>query len=1117
MKKELYCAFIIALKEEYDVFCNTIRIPTLGCSNFEEIILVEKNATTFLINTRDSSLDCFALCVDGMGNIDSNQTVIRMLYEFNPKVVINLGIAGRYDDDYSLGDIIIAEEIDGYSEIGKIEDSKDSIDFKFAGKTFTTTYKPSNVILINSNSIKRDTLRSMEEVDSFSNEDIAENFVNRINSGDYNVSRAPIASGPFVSSSNNFKMSVLKKNRKLSCVEMEALGVSWACHIEYPAIDNIVLKTISDYADKDKKKLDNIDNGKFRSISMSNLTHFVIHSMVHLAQFYNSFSSSKKHKLEKAVPRITLQEYIRGVHINKKYSDLQFKNIDIKKYEALFRIIISGNPEYKNLFDQLVESILNDPSVLSAVVYGNKGVGKSSFMALLYLFIENKFVGDNNVSVLYFNISRSYEHRVYNQNGTCDYNRLAEDIAYYINQDKRNIILLFDGIDEAFFAEEDQKYNLYKKLKHELEGKHFHKVILGTNSSTITNKIKAFSFIENENPSLTLEIGNVHTKSSFYKDFVKYFHEIAFNKANNATLDDLFKYIDKFEVHFVDFFILSVLYHNLKDHTFAKCVTYSQFLETYCESILFHQGVSKLKEALLKEAEDCFHEIIFKDNAVEHSSYTGKLGNHITILNFLLSKYFTYRILCFDQSKNLDVFKYVFNDEFNTFVKQQINENKPVSQKAFKNLKMIYSEILNNTKDKTSTFDEPDVFKGLTYVCYLIGRISNPALKSDAIEFLTEAKSYFLPLLETDEKLKNIPDYGLLIRSIFISLSYLGDEKQMHLYVDRLFSEPSEDDLNRGFHREYYGDKEWRPADSMNHADDGGDCTKTLTHISEKISKYRIKSSRLIEIEIHTFLSLIQHRHQTNRLPISKADAQTMVGDLIDSQIIKHEKLKAYARFVLKNLTFTVYNPFHLLTDLYRLKQIERTGWVESSIKKNKRLESVAEHTLSCCLIALLYLKENGKEANQEYKRSRVIEILMNHDLPEAFLGDIKQKTESERLQEREWAEYIGLTGTYDGMPSSLSCSTAYDEYERRSTVNGSIARDIDKLDAVIQAFLYFMQDVIPRSKYEEFVNTNLKEIKTDTVKSIVNKFKEYIILRESDGFDIFWSEDMVPALKYLS
>ena len=169
----------------------------------------------------------------------------------------------------------------------------------------------------------------------------------------------------------------------------------------------------------------------------------------------------------------------------------------------------------------------------------------------------------------------------------------------------------------------------------------------------------------------------------------------------------------------------------------------------------------------------------------------------------------------------------------------------------------------------------------------------------------------------------------------------------------------------------------------------------------------------------------------------------------------------------------------HALTKLYTMKEIQRSGWSEAGREVNKktRVESDADHTWACCMLANIFLtdkisdcpflsdEEKTKYANF-YSLDRIIRLLLVHDLPEVYTGDIpvkKQNKAKKKMQETAAMQSIAALDSFPGFNSFSSISECWNEYERQESINAKLAYQIDQIEPLIQLFIY--RDYLPENE----------------------------------------------------
>lgn len=155
------------------------------------------------------------------------------------------------------------------------------------------------------------------------------------------------------------------------------------------------------------------------------------------------------------------------------------------------------------------------------------------------------------------------------------------------------------------------------------------------------------------------------------------------------------------------------------------------------------------------------------------------------------------------------------------------------------------------------------------------------------------------------------------------------------------------------------------------------------------------------------------------------------------------------------------------------------------------RHESVAEHSWMAALMAF-FLKDEFPEADMD----KVIQMLLIHDLGEAFTGDIPtfDKTqENERTEEELLDQWVGSLPEYYADRMRM----LYQEMEARQTLEARIYKAIDGMEAVIQHNISDLSTWIPKEyelnrtyaydkvEFSDYLKAVRDEIRKDTEEKI--------------------------------
>ena len=198
------------------------------------------------------------------------------------------------------------------------------------------------------------------------------------------------------------------------------------------------------------------------------------------------------------------------------------------------------------------------------------------------------------------------------------------------------------------------------------------------------------------------------------------------------------------------------------------------------------------------------------------------------------------------------------------------------------------------------------------------------------------------------------------------------------------------------------------------------------------------------------------------------------------------------------NLNSDINQIFRFILELDKLKSI---------LRKTKplgcdRYENAAEHSWQVCLLALLLEKESPNQINI----TRVVELLLVHDIPEIDAGDqiVYQIHSDEReREERKAAQRIfGLLPE----PQSSWCLERWEEYEARESDEAIFAYAIDRLMPVLQNLNNSGQSWIENNvsleqvlKVNAAIGSALPSVWAD-VESLIKGFKVFSSETKADG-----------------
>lgn len=215
--------------------------------------------------------------IGGMGTSKAALVGDRLIQQFKPGTIMNIGIAASMDRYVRVGDIVIAAQVDEYLHSAKAIADSNSITFQF--QLSGDPYKSSPDYVSHARNLEFAYVEATQNWHSGCLKQLAELMAvgKRDELLKKDLIRAKpqihvgnIASGQIVGATEIF-IRWLKENRdrKYLALEMEAAGVMSAAHTR--STPNLVIRGISDYGDDRKEELDQIDEGVLRRYAMNNV------------------------------------------------------------------------------------------------------------------------------------------------------------------------------------------------------------------------------------------------------------------------------------------------------------------------------------------------------------------------------------------------------------------------------------------------------------------------------------------------------------------------------------------------------------------------------------------------------------------------------------------------------------------------------------------------------------------------------------------------------------------------------------------------------------------------------------------------------------------------------
>lgn len=476
-------------------------------------------------------------------------------------------------------------------------------------------------------------------------------------------------------------------------------------------------------------------------------------------------------------------------------------------------------------------------------------------------------------------------------------------------------------------------------------------------------------------------------------------------------------------------------------------------------------------------------QIDFRDP--HHRLILGMISSSTIYLNCLIALHFCDKLDEYGRTGDFSFFTMVFPKDITRFITKKVNA---VTRYESTILRMAerYPEMPPLGKSELSFF---------------LGRIKTSGLRAQATELL---RRYYLDTREEikrhiiDDRYNGKPylenEYRqdlFLLRGLSVSLIYCGDTGMLYEYLRHLLDNDLANAINRGFHLEYYGDKQYLPnQDMLDYMDVPRKGERTLRILCNSVET-QLKSNRhhpAMLLELFTIVSLLQKRIETERGIISFNILPyihrciDLVGAVTARVPITDSVLSAFFRMATEDLAAYVerderrYSPQRELCNEYlAARRVKRTGWVMQGVSDT---ESIMEHMYACWFIGLVFLPNECEEI-PGYDKQKILSMLSVHDLAETKLEDIpkyeKAKYPDYDRREHEVMLTMLLKGTYDSMSTLDGYVDAWSAWYERQEENARIAKDIDTVQAIYQFLVYYLEQ--PECFSEERTLNWLREV----------------------------------------
>lgn len=178
------------------------------------------------------------------------------------------------------------------------------------------------------------------------------------------------------------------------------------------------------------------------------------------------------------------------------------------------------------------------------------------------------------------------------------------------------------------------------------------------------------------------------------------------------------------------------------------------------------------------------------------------------------------------------------------------------------------------------------------------------------------------------------------------------------------------------------------------------------------------------------------------------------------------------------------------------LKDLLRQGPLQWRVDKD-RIESIAEHTFGCLILAISLVDELRLNINMD----KVLKILTIHELEEIAIGDVTPLDDIDKKSLKEKARKF-VVETVKELKNADELVSLTDEYNNGESQEAQFAKAVDKLECVLEF-----------KKYQDKNQVDLSHINEHMLKN--KKLKDFVDKKIYDLADIFFLFHMPAFEKY--
>jgi 5'-deoxynucleotidase YfbR-like HD superfamily hydrolase len=906
-----------------------------------------------------------------------------------------------------------------------------------------------------------------------------------------------VVAGPFVAKSRAFiDLQIRNKAPDALAIDMESGPIADALRVlGDPAPRFVSIRAISDPGDSQKATFDRIGNGVFRRWAIANIAQVLVAAIRSLPFKHPPAPQSELDTATTSVfPDKLAQTYYVPHFIGQTFASYELTDVNAARFPNLRLLDQSGQPAVAST-DDFVALLKRDARRTNVSLRSQSGSGKS---ALLYLAFRHLNAAEDQRVAFYIDIEQ-----ILKTAKPADLSQVAKslsgDIAAYLSRHthKTSVVLLFDGC-----VGDEREREIQSLIQTEC-----------SQSNLVSVYAEAASQIRNVG-------GEMHVGGESYLGSIDYDAEfelkaVSLRAESDAkaliagflasippgkayiSADELYGKLVALGFDYVTHYVISIFLENYTKPAYRRLETSAQFIETAMTSLIpMNQALGPRVsfdevcfEALRAHSEELSFQRSDDDVRGVAQVYWAVFARQPRIVQTIMIARAVIRL--FSSVASGDGVLHEQKIDRSTFLRIVFDNDVNSAIKHFMRDPVVEKKLLTSAKMLAEELD----IDSLSFSLYLLGRISSARNKPTAHTVLQMVSGVFEQSAPTARGNVRNDDaekrYELLaIRSLYISLANHGDQHAANRYIAKLIADPTEDELNRGFHLEYYGDR--RSEDigvDLQFSDDLKRWHRTSSYLLEHMREAAPKGSLspINQIRLVTYLSFVRARHEAGCLAEVDRLATLELLDSIEECCAKLDgSAPSYVDMVRRNLQKPSFDTLDFVISLLALKGARRAGWASRGILvRDRYVETVAAHSFGCAMLAEILLDpadEHWRGINVAHVRT----LTLLHDIGEFSIGDYLPSDKTAVNEARE-IDYISTMGCYRKLRDLNYVRAAFNEYEAQASREAKLARDIDKMDALIQGYIY-REDFPDAANYQRFMRDHFQQVHDTRLRELVER-----------------------------